>query len=90
MKLIKSKVSFDGFAEKRNVLIGFEGDEIKYVGNAKPGQDGVYTRKKSAEYQDPSKSNCNNGFSQRNVAAVTDDDVEKIIKKSSCSPINTY
>jgi imidazolonepropionase-like amidohydrolase len=36
MKLIKSKVLFDGVDEKRNLLIGFEGDEIRYVGNTEP------------------------------------------------------
>lgn len=39
MKLIKSKVLFDGFDEKRNQLVGFEGDEIKYVGNPEPEQE---------------------------------------------------
>lgn len=38
MELIKSKVLFDGLDEKRNMLIGFEGDEIKYVGNTEPEQ----------------------------------------------------
>ena len=36
MKLIKPKVLFDGAEEKKNLLIGFEGDEIKYVGSTKP------------------------------------------------------
>ncbi|MGC2669490.1 MAG: amidohydrolase family protein [Candidatus Nitrosopolaris sp.] len=40
MKLIKSKILFDGVDEKENLLIGFEGDEIKYVGNTEPEQDG--------------------------------------------------
>jgi hypothetical protein len=35
MKLIKSKVLFDGVKEKENMIIGFEGDEIKYVGSRK-------------------------------------------------------
>jgi len=36
MKLIKSRVLFDGVDEKQNLLIGFEGDEIRYVGSRKP------------------------------------------------------
>lgn len=36
MKLIKSRILFDGVDEKENVLIGFEGDEIRYVGSRKP------------------------------------------------------
>jgi len=39
MKLIKSKVLFDGAEEKEN-MIGFEGDEIKYVRSRKPDEDG--------------------------------------------------
>lgn len=39
MKLIKSRVLFDGVDEKENLLIGFEGDEIKYVGSRKPEED---------------------------------------------------
>jgi imidazolonepropionase-like amidohydrolase len=39
MKLIKSKVLFDGAEEKENMIIGFEGDEIKYVGSRKPDED---------------------------------------------------
>jgi imidazolonepropionase-like amidohydrolase len=39
MKLIKSKVLFDGAEEKENMIIGFEGDEIKYVGRRKPDED---------------------------------------------------
>ncbi len=35
MKLIKTKILFDGVGEKKDYL-GFEGDEIKYVGNTKP------------------------------------------------------
>ena len=39
MKLIKSKVLFDGVDEIENLLIGFEGDEIKYVGSTKPEEN---------------------------------------------------
>ncbi|MGC2680902.1 MAG: hypothetical protein WA323_03470, partial [Candidatus Nitrosopolaris sp.] len=39
MKLIKSKVLFDGAEEKENMIIGFEGDEINYVGSRKPDED---------------------------------------------------
>ena len=40
MKLIKSRILFDGVDEKENVLIGFEGDEITYVGSRKPEDTG--------------------------------------------------
>lgn len=36
MKLIKSRSLFDGVDEKRDYFIGFENDEIKYVGNSQP------------------------------------------------------
>jgi hypothetical protein len=37
MKLIKCNSLFDGTEEKRDYYIGFEGDEIKYVGkNSRP------------------------------------------------------
>ncbi|MRN40970.1 MAG: amidohydrolase family protein [Nitrosopumilales archaeon] len=39
MKLIKSRKLFDGVDEKENLLIGFEGDEIKYVGSKKPEEE---------------------------------------------------
>jgi imidazolonepropionase-like amidohydrolase len=39
MKLIKSRVLFDGVDEKQNLLIGFEGDEIRYVGSRKPEEN---------------------------------------------------
>ena len=39
MKLIKSRTLFDGVDEKENLLIGFEGDEIKYVGSKKPEEE---------------------------------------------------
>ena len=38
MKLIKSQKLFDGREEDRDVFIGFEGDDITYIGNSK--QDG--------------------------------------------------
>ena len=33
MKLIKSEILFDGVHERKNCLIGFEDDQIKYVGS---------------------------------------------------------
>ncbi|MDF2767982.1 MAG: amidohydrolase [Nitrososphaeraceae archaeon] len=36
MKVIKSRLLFDGIDEKRDCFIGFEKDEIKYVGNSQP------------------------------------------------------
>jgi hypothetical protein len=39
MKLIKSRILFDCVGEKQNPLIGFDGDEIKYVGSRKPEED---------------------------------------------------
>jgi imidazolonepropionase-like amidohydrolase len=36
MKVIKSRLLFDGVNEKRDYFIGFENDEIKYVGNSQP------------------------------------------------------
>ncbi len=36
MKVIKSRLLFDGVDEKRDYFIGFENDEIKYVGNSQP------------------------------------------------------
>jgi imidazolonepropionase-like amidohydrolase len=36
MKLIRSKTLFDGKNEKHDMYIGFENDEIKYVGRHKP------------------------------------------------------
>ena len=36
MKVIKSRSLFDGVDEKRDYFIGFEKDEIKYVGNSQP------------------------------------------------------
>ncbi|HZC49256.1 MAG TPA: amidohydrolase family protein [Nitrososphaeraceae archaeon] len=36
MKVIKSRLLFDGIDEKRDCFIGFENDEIKYVGNSQP------------------------------------------------------
>ena len=40
MKVIKCKVLFDGINERRNFNIGFENDEIKYVGSIKPKETG--------------------------------------------------
>jgi len=40
MKLIKSRILFDGIDEKENLLIGFEGEEIKYVGSKKSEDTG--------------------------------------------------
>ena len=36
MKVIKSRLLFDGLDEKRDCFIGFENDEIKYVENTQP------------------------------------------------------
>jgi imidazolonepropionase-like amidohydrolase len=36
MKLVKTKVLFDGTSEGKDLFIGFEEDEIKYVGRDKP------------------------------------------------------
>lgn len=36
MKVIKSRLLFDGIDEKRDCFIGFENDEIKYVENRQP------------------------------------------------------
>jgi imidazolonepropionase-like amidohydrolase len=38
MKVIKSRSLFDGVDEKRDYFIGFENDEIKYVGNSQPNE----------------------------------------------------
>ena len=40
MKLIRSKLLFDGIDEKHDYFIGFEDDEIKYVGSSKPEEGG--------------------------------------------------
>lgn len=39
MKLIRSKTLFDGINERKDVYIGFEDDEIKYVGSSKPAEE---------------------------------------------------
>jgi imidazolonepropionase-like amidohydrolase len=39
MKVIKSRLLFDGIDEKRDCFIGFENDEIKYVGNSQPKEN---------------------------------------------------
>ena len=36
MKIIKANTLFDGIDEKKNYFVGFEHDEIKFVGNNKP------------------------------------------------------
>ena len=36
MKLVKTKVLFDGTSEGKDLFIGFEDDEIKYVGRDEP------------------------------------------------------
>jgi imidazolonepropionase-like amidohydrolase len=38
MKLIKSQTLFDGRYENKDVLIGFEGEKIVYVGKKKPAK----------------------------------------------------
>jgi hypothetical protein len=35
MKAIKSKLLFDGISERKDIFVGFDDDEIKYVGNIK-------------------------------------------------------
>jgi hypothetical protein len=32
MKAIKSKILFDGISEGKDIFVGFEDDEIRYVG----------------------------------------------------------
>ncbi|HYX55745.1 MAG TPA: hypothetical protein VE818_06275, partial [Nitrososphaeraceae archaeon] len=39
MKVIKSKILFDGVDERQNYFIGFEDDEIKYLGSSKPQEE---------------------------------------------------
>jgi imidazolonepropionase-like amidohydrolase len=39
LKVIKSRLLFDGIDEKRDCFIGFENDEIKYVGNSQPKEN---------------------------------------------------
>jgi imidazolonepropionase-like amidohydrolase len=39
MKVIKSNTLFDGISERKDMFVGFEGDEIKYVGNSKPSEN---------------------------------------------------
>jgi len=41
MKLIKASLLYDGISERKNVFIGFENDEIKYVDNQAPSSEGV-------------------------------------------------
>jgi imidazolonepropionase-like amidohydrolase len=40
MKLIKSKLLYNGVDEKQDYIIGFEDDEIKYVGSSQPEEGG--------------------------------------------------
>ena len=40
MKIIKAKYLFDGISERKDVFIGFDNDEIKYVDGSKP-EEGV-------------------------------------------------
>jgi imidazolonepropionase-like amidohydrolase len=40
MKLIKANHLFDGISERKDVFIGFDNDEIKYVDGGKPGEGG--------------------------------------------------
>lgn len=40
MKLIKSKLLYNGVDEKQDYFIGFEDDEIKYVGSSQPEEGG--------------------------------------------------
>lgn len=39
MKVIKSNTLFDGTSERKDIFIGLEGDEIKYVGNSRPSEN---------------------------------------------------
>jgi imidazolonepropionase-like amidohydrolase len=39
VKAIKSKILFDGIYERKDIFVGFEDDEIKYVGNIKPTEN---------------------------------------------------
>jgi imidazolonepropionase-like amidohydrolase len=38
--LVKTRTLFDGISERKDIFIGFEGDEIKYVGSSKPVVEG--------------------------------------------------
>ena len=40
MKLVKTRTLFDGISERKEMFIGFEGDEIKYIGSSKPVVEG--------------------------------------------------
>jgi pimeloyl-ACP methyl ester carboxylesterase len=39
MKVIISNMLFDGTSERKDMFVGFEGDEITYVGNSKPQEN---------------------------------------------------
>ncbi|HET8792822.1 MAG TPA: hypothetical protein VFM31_03430, partial [Nitrososphaeraceae archaeon] len=36
MKLIQTKILFDGISEQKDCYVGIEGDSIKFVGHSKP------------------------------------------------------
>lgn len=40
MQLVKTRTLFDGISERKDIFIGFEGDEIKYVGSSKSVVEG--------------------------------------------------
>ncbi len=40
MKTIKANYLFDGISERKDVFIGFDNDEIKYVDGSKPEEGG--------------------------------------------------
>src|SRR5215210_5423306 len=40
MKVIKANYLFDGISERKDVFIGFDSDEIKYVDGSKPEEGG--------------------------------------------------
>jgi imidazolonepropionase-like amidohydrolase len=39
MKVIKSDTLFDGISERKDMFVGFEDDEIRYLGNSKPSEN---------------------------------------------------
>ena len=39
MKAIKSNILFDGISERKDIFVGFEDDEIRYVGNIRPTEN---------------------------------------------------
>jgi imidazolonepropionase-like amidohydrolase len=50
MKAIKSKILFDGTSERKDVFVGFEGNEIRYVGNSKPPENCEVILEEDASY----------------------------------------